>query len=479
MKIAINRFIFFSSSLALAFFLSRFYNKKAAFPNQSSPLLAVSQRLSTGRHFKDRRRRYAQIYSNDIQLPIYGYHPIGFALSLHQPQFAPASHLAKPVVGFGEFSDANRWNDTKYYSTIQTVNINGDYYVIARGHCGVMIRKYSNGIITTVSDCDIKFSDQQGWGDEKYYSTIRATAVNGSLYISGRGACGMHIYKLVNDKPKVISLCEIKFADDNGWGEKIYYSTIHTSTANGNLFILGRGSCGMNIYQTWEDKIYVVNICLVPFSDESGWGMEKYDSTINTVSLFDHLYIIGRSSRGIVIYKTLTGKKISLVSVDEIKMSDYWGWDYKTYFSTIYAVAGETSFYIFGRGAYGMIVWRFDGLPLTRISFNAIPFTDSFGWGSPEYYTTIGASVVDEVLYVYGRSSCGMHVYTLTPFGDTKHISRCFPKLDDDGNWNRHEYYSTIQGMTGNGLVLTVRGPCGISIFEQSGSSVNKIVDCM
>lgn len=391
----------------------------------------------------------------------------------------PGNGLFSPAVsGNGLFSDEQGWGLPKYYSTVQTVSDGSTYYFAGRGACGMYIYKYNEGKLSTVNECGIKFADSNGWGDVDHYSTIKATVVNGSLYISGRGHCGMHIYKIVDNMPKVISMCEIKFTDRNGWSRPEYYSTIQTTKANGNLYIFGRGSCGIEMYQTWEDKIYLVTECMIPFRDDLGWNSKKYYSTITSTLFREHIYVIGRSPCGLIIYKTLTGKLVKLISACEIEWSDHEGWDVEDSYSTIRTVADDKSMWISGRSKDGMVIWRLVDDKLSLVAKNGINWSQYARWYYPNRYSTIGAAVVDHALYVYGRDDCGMMVFIVAEDGIPMLASSCQPEWGNLKGWGNERYYKTIQGTAGHGLVLSARSACGLVAFEVSLLSSTPIVSC-
>lgn len=386
----------------------------------------------------------------------------------YQPVWAPfPGVLSRAEIIYLEiFGDDNGWNQYVYYSTIQVVYMNGDYYFIVRSYCGIGIIKFSDGVLSLVNNCDIEFNNISGWGRIQYYSTIRATVAGDSLYISGRGACGMHIYKLVGSKPVLISLCEIEFSDELGWDAERYYSTIQTSAANNNLFIIGRGPCGMYIYQTWEDKVYEVNRCVIEFSDERGWFQPEYYSTIKSVVLYGEIYIYGRYIDGLIIYKTLKGKEIALISEREIGWSDASGWNQEQYYSTIQATAANHSIYITARGPHGMIVYQLVSGSVSLFNDDNHHFTDEDGWCNETYYKTIGAKVVSDELYIYGRGPCGMDYFSFASNGSALPIHNCYAEWSDSAGWNKPEYYRTIHGLLADGLAIWGRYKDGMYLFK-------------
>lgn len=427
--------------------------------------------------------------------------PLSYAHSQHdyahphtvfQPQYetAPSDDSMRWFLNAGAFSNKNGFDRPKYYRTIRTAFVHGEPYVIGRAACGLLIYKYAHGQVVSVSKCDIEFSDKNGWNTEDHWSTIGATVVNDSLYITGRSDCGMHIYKLVDDKVTTLSICEIDFSNENGWEAREHYETIQTSQANGNLFILGRGECGMHIHQTWKDRVYLVNRCLIPFSNANHWDQHKYYSTITTATVMNHIYVLGRTQCGMVVYKTLTGKTVELVSHCEIPWTDesYKGvseWVSHKYYSTIQAVATNDTVLVFGRNFCGLIVWRVDEKvhKVYGNYFCTIPFSDENGWDQPDHYLTIGATVIDEIVYVYGRNNCGMEVYSFHKshiYEPVNLVRKCSPILPNIAGWNKQEQYFTIQGIAApTGVILAARSKCGANLYLFNDKTSGSIVDCI
>lgn len=381
------------------------------------------------------------------------------------------------------FSNAAGWNWESLYTTLHTVTSNGLYYVLGRGACGMRVMKVGqDGTIITVNDCGIPFSNDNGWSVNSYFSTIRVTVLNDVIYVTGRGNCGLYIYKIVDDTPELVNECEIKFSDENGWNVEKYYSTLRVVAANGELYISARGSCGMYVFKLYEDQIHTVNVCKIPFSDETGWNSTKYYATIRTVTLAGHVYVLARGSQGMVIYRTIAGGEVELVSDGDIDFSDDKWWDSACYYETIRAVADESSsaLYVLGRASCGMVIYRVFEDKVTLISSCQIEFFDFYGWTSVNQYETIGAIVIDKVLYVYGRDACGVKVYRVTD-GEATLVSDCQIEFSNGKWWDLVKYYSSIQGVQGvSGLAISGRSTCGVTIYDRvENGEPHTVAECI
>lgn len=381
------------------------------------------------------------------------------------------------------FSNAAGWNWESLYTTLHTVVSNGLYYVLGRGSCGMRIMKVrQDGTIVTANDCGIPFSDDNGWSVESYYSTIRVTVLNDVIYVVGRGSCGLYIYKIVDDTPELVNECEIAFSDANGWDSKKYYSTLSIVPANGELYLTARGGCGMYMFKLYQDKVEIVNVCKIPFSDESGWHSEKYYSTIRTVTLVGHVYVVGRAAQGMVIYRTVAGGEVELVSDGEIPFSDAKWWDSARYYETIRAVTDEAtvSVYVLGRSSCGVVIYRLHDGHVSLVSSCQVEFFDFLGWSSVNRYATMDATVIDQAIYVYARDACGMKVYKVYD-GTATLVSDCQIEFSNGKWWDLVKYYSSIQGLRGvSGLAISGRSTCGVTIFDHVESGeVHTVAECI
>lgn len=415
--------------------------------------------------------------SNMFAIPVDALSVYDSIRSLHQSTTRDHFFLSKESSSV--FSDTSGFSHEKYYATIQTLALNNSYYILGRGSCGMHIRKVSQNGVETVNDCEIPFSDSEGWDKKEYYSTISAVVANGHIYVVGRGSCGMHIWKLVGEKAVNISSCEIPFSDSSGWSDEKHYSTIQVAEANENVYIIGRGSCGMHIYQTWDDEVYEVDKCGIAMSDDNGWAERKYYSTIRTAVVYNEVHIIGRGACGMIIWKVLSEKRVEHVNSCSIPFSDAEGWGEPEFYTTIYAVADDTGIFITGRGECGMHIYKLIDSTTNAVNLCGIQFGDRFGWKRFTYYSSIGAVVANNDLYIYGRGTCGMLVYKLYDGKHAEAVGLCEILLGDRKGWSKLEHFSTVQGIAGKGLVISARGSCGMFIFEQQDTSVHTVGKCI
>jgi len=146
--------------------------------------------------------------------------------------------LATHVVGPG-WSDDSGWNDFKYHSTIRLLDIDGDGKddLCARAAKGVVCyRSTGNGFDTAVDGP--AWSNEAGYGEPKFYGTLRTGDVNGDgredLCI--RSKDGMECW-LSNGSGFPTRVQGPNWSDEWGWSAYRYWSTIRLVDVNGDRLI--------------------------------------------------------------------------------------------------------------------------------------------------------------------------------------------------------------------------------------------------
>ena len=198
------------------------------------------------------------------------------------------------------------WDLPDRYTTIQTAVIGTDLYYIGRGVGGMSTYKLDTiaNKISVISTSTPNWSNEQGWDKPEYYSTIQTVAVGTDLYYFGRAADGISTYKL---DTKTKQFTEVSsgwpmWSDDEGWDEPQYYSTIQTAVVGNEVFCLGRGPSGVQACVlktqdgTWSyaSGARTLRYC----SDGKGFDGMEYCSTIRTAVVGDSLYCIARCKDG-------------------------------------------------------------------------------------------------------------------------------------------------------------------------------------
>src|SRR5581483_9337750 len=143
------------------------------------------------------------------------------------------------------------------------------------------------------------FSDDNGWADRRYLTTLRFADVDGDgrADICGRGSHEIQCFLAGAEgggfPPSARYAGGLTaFSDDNGWGASSYASTVQLADINGDgkADICGRGSGGLRCFLANADGSGLSVLAryagtLVAFSDVGGWSDVARDSTIHLVDL--------------------------------------------------------------------------------------------------------------------------------------------------------------------------------------------------
>jgi len=194
------------------------------------------------------------------------------------------------------WNDATGWDQKQYYSTIQTGDIDGDGRdeLLARANAGILAYEFDPDANAWVKLPDgPAWSGPDGWYQEKYYSTIQTGDIDGdgSDELLGRSPAGILAYKFDPDAndDKWVALPNVpEMSDTNGWDQEQYYSTIQTGDIDGDGSdeLLARGAAGILAYEFDPAANAWVKLPDGPeWSDVENWDQEKYYSTIQTGDL--------------------------------------------------------------------------------------------------------------------------------------------------------------------------------------------------
>ncbi|ODS22340.1 hypothetical protein AB835_14720 [Candidatus Endobugula sertula] len=238
------------------------------------------------------------------------------------------------------WSDAQGWNRPEYFSTIRYPDLNGDGKadICARAKTGIICHLNNNGegFMKKVFSGPA-WSDMNGWGLEKYYSTIDYPDINGDgkADICGRSIRGIECHLSTGRRFSNYAYLGPNWSNSDHWDNPKHYSTIGYPDINrdGKADICGRTANGVRCFMSnvprfkvsttpssSEELPYLKHLpstchfsnCTLgltfigpEWSDASGWDMLEHYSTIQYPTL-DHnnslAGICGRSSTGVECY---------------------------------------------------------------------------------------------------------------------------------------------------------------------------------
>lgn len=214
------------------------------------------------------------------------------------------------------WSDATGWSNPQYYTTIQFPDLNADGKadLCARDLNGVVCY-LGTGSGFTSSFRGPTWSDASGWIDPKYYSTIQYPDLNGDGQsdICARDKDGI-VCGLGTGASFVIIFRGPSWSDTAGWGDPKYYSTIRFADINGDgkPEICARDANGITCHHgvTCCGVRFGANFRGPDWSDAAGWGTAPYYSTIRFADLNGDgkADLCARDANGIVCYNTIYGR---------------------------------------------------------------------------------------------------------------------------------------------------------------------------
>jgi hypothetical protein len=328
----------------------------------------------------------------------------------------------------GPFPDIDGWgNHEKNYATIHSADINGDGVEdqLGRANTGMeawgfkaasrsWVRGASNG----------PFSDADGWDDAKYYATIHSADIDGDGVdeLLGRGWDGMIVFQfdsswLVWD----MVASGGPFPDALGYDEAKYYATIHSADIDGDGVdeLLGRGWDGMYVFRyNAASNSWDMVASNGPFRDAEGYDEAKYYATIHSADIDgdgkDEL--LGRGLDGMYVFRYNAASNSWDMVASNGPFPDALGWDDAKHYATIHSadINGDGRDELLGRAVAGMEAWGFDAASNSWVKgASGGPFPDALGWDDAKHYATIHSGDFDgdgrdELM---GRAVVGMEVW--------------------------------------------------------------------
>lgn len=195
------------------------------------------------------------------------------AKALHLAAFDVATATWTALALHPCLTDASGWSDPRYFTTVRVVAAGGRIFVAARGACAVHLCAYSPASATWATLPTLAaFADAEGYGDIHCYSTFDAVAVGASdLAVACRGPLGLRVgvYDAAAGAWALGSLFPL-CRDDQGWGKAHYATTIRVAAVDGRVYVCGRGAGSIHLaaYNTATQVCETVwRTCVVPAAD--------------------------------------------------------------------------------------------------------------------------------------------------------------------------------------------------------------------
>lgn len=374
----------------------------------------------------------------------------------------PAETLGFPEPGDAwwiDLTDDGGWGDPTNYSTLRMGDIDGDGLVDLCARGNTLVRCWRSdgagwedlGARASFSDGveGPGLSDEWGWGQPRYASTIRLADVNGDGLddLCARAAAGLRCYPSHGDGFDA-SLSTELLTNEGGWGFPEHFGTVRFGDINGDGMedACARGNAGMFCWLARPDGQFEPTVEGPAWSDEAGWDRVECWGTIRLVDLDgDGLAdLCGRGPNGIRCHLS-TGDGFGPEIVGP-ELSDAVGWSDHSNASTVrFAdIDGDGDADLCARANRGIWCWFFEGGGFGD-RFEGPAWSDEDGWDEPRQYTTIRFADIDGDgdADVCGRGADGIECWLSDGFGFPEYVEG--PRFSDAVGWGGLRYYSTIR----------------------------------
>jgi hypothetical protein len=180
------------------------------------------------------------------------------------------------------WSDENGWGALRYWSTIRLADVNGD------GKADLCVRDskalrchFSQGNSFENAVEVAPLADDQGWDDETNFLTLRTGDIDGNgaqdLCIRSNSAIECYLW----NGSTFARVDGPAWSDGDGWNQSKYYDTIQLGDMDGD----GKADICARHVQGWRCHLSTGDgfgspIAVDEFTDEGGWGYPKYYGTI-------------------------------------------------------------------------------------------------------------------------------------------------------------------------------------------------------
>ncbi len=380
------------------------------------------------------------------------------------------------------WSNAEGWGEPKHYSTIAYPDLNGDGKADICGRGGNAILCFlgtGTGFSTRVTGP--AWSNAEGWGEPKHYSTIAYPDLNGDgkADICGRGGNAILCF-LGTGTGFSTRVTGPAWSNAEGWGEPKHYSTIAYPDLNGDgkADICGRGGNAILCF-LGTGTGFSTRVTGPAWSNAEGWGEPKHYSTIAYPDLNGDgkADICGRGGNAILCFLG-TGTGFS-TRVTGPAWSNAEGWGEPKHYSTIAYpdLNGDGKADICGRGGNAILCFLGTGTGFsTRVTGPA--WSNAEGWGEPKHYSTIAYPDLngDGKADICGRGGNAILCFLGTGTGFSTRVTG--PAWGNTEGWGVPKHYSTIAypDLNGNGKAdVCGRGGVAISCGLENANGVENL----
>ncbi len=243
-----------------------------------------------------------------------------------------------PEVSGPSWSDAAGFERARTWSTLAFADIDGDGLRDAciRGASGILCARF-DGAAFAAPFAGPEWSDDAGWGDLKYFSSVRFADVDGDgkADACARGVNGLRC-ALSTGTGFGAEVLANWMKDADGWNLERYHATLRVADVNGDgkADLCARAALGVRCYG-FEGGAFAQVLAATALADSAGWSdAGRYETIafadVNGDGKADPC---ARGDEGYTCWPTAGASVGAAESVDEF--SDAQGWDDVTYFGSL------------------------------------------------------------------------------------------------------------------------------------------------
>jgi MYXO-CTERM domain-containing protein len=181
-----------------------------------------------------------------------------------------------PPIDGPSWSDAAGWRRPEYWSTIRVVDVDGDGRadLCARAADGMQCHLSEAGGFSDAI-AGPAWSDDSGWGDYDNYSTIRFADIDadGDADVCGRATAGILCHPWSDGAFAEEAIVGPELSDDSGWSNARFYSTIRFADVDGDgaADLCARAAAGLRCWPS-QDGSFGEPWIGPEWSDDAGFG---------------------------------------------------------------------------------------------------------------------------------------------------------------------------------------------------------------
>ncbi|UJR85759.1 VCBS repeat domain-containing M23 family metallopeptidase [Sandaracinus amylolyticus] len=346
------------------------------------------------------------------------------------------------------WSDAGGWGDVANYATIRMgdVNADGRADLCARANDDVWCAVATADGFAAPAVWRPAISDANGWGNPRFYTTLRLADVNGDRRedLCARDSQGFGCW--LSDGTRFDRRIDgPRWSDAAGWGAARFYGTLRMGDVNGDRRsdVCARSSAGVECWLA-DGEGFPTRVMGPAWSDESGWGAMHYWSTMRLADVNGdgRADVCARSSTDLrCVLATESGFGETVIVAP---LSNGSGWSDRSNYATLRVgdVNGDGADDLCARANAQVHCWTWDGDAFVGHAGPA--WDDANGWSAAHYYDTIQLADVsgDGLDDICARAAVGWICQPSA--GDSFGAVIELGDMSNDQGWTDARYWTTI-----------------------------------